>query len=298
METDNNKTAVLPGAQQRVIYKDLYFRLIICIPATHIMIMVGEDISSLKAFTIPSYYLVFAINYVITLLLAYLVKRVTLYLDGRYRWENNLWLRAILQLAMGIGLISLGAFFLVFLYFAAFDRDVMASGYTKYELPLSIALITILNLFYVCYHFWTTLQWERAEREYYLKKEQRSSTPALLHIMVHQGAEVVPLATDDIAMIYKLEHTMLVCTFDRERYVCDRTLEELELGLDAGMFFRLNRQLIVNISSCKRYEMLEYGRLRVILDPEAPLPAIVSQRKAPLFKRWIADNVREISPRH
>ncbi|MCY1542169.1 LytTr DNA-binding domain protein [compost metagenome] len=213
-------------------------------------------------------------------------------MDRHYHWDDNIWLRTILQFGLGIGLVSLASFFLVFLYFRAFGRDIMASGYTKYELPFSMALLTILNLFYVVYYFWIKWQWVKAEQEFHLINEPESKTPAIYQIMVYKGATVIPLQIDDIANICKVENTMLVYTFDREQYVTDKTLEELEQRLDSGSFFRLNRQLIVHISCCKKYELLDYGKLMVTIEPESPVSAIVSQRKAPLFRRWMTENIQ------
>jgi len=290
MEINIKKQGALLVEQQCVAYRDLYFRLVVCLLATHIILMVGEDISSLKAFTIPSYYPTLVINYVIALVLAYLVKRITLFLDRNYHWDDNVWLRTILQFALGIGFVSLASFFLVFLYFKAFGRDIMASGYTKYELPFSMALLTILNLFYVVYYFWIKWQWVKAEQEFQLINEPNSKTSAIYQVMVYKGAAGIPLQTDDIASICKVENTMLVYTFDKEQHVTDKTLEELEQSLDSRSFFRLNRQLIVHISCCKKYELLDYGKLMVTIEPKPPVSAIVSQRKAPLFRKWIVEN--------
>lgn len=290
MESDITYQSAQKMEQHKISYRDLYFRLIVCLLAAHMIIMVGEDISSLKAFTILSYYPTLAINYCIALVLAYVVKKITLFLDKHFYWDDNIWLRAVLQFGMGIALVSLISFFLVFLYFKAFGHDVMASSYTKYELPLSVALLTILNLFYVVYYFWIKLNHLVKEKEAFVLKQPAMEKLTIDQVMVYKGTEVTPLPVEEIFFICKVENTLLVYTNNNDQYVTDRSLEELENSLDPQLFHRLNRQLIVHISCCKKYELLDYGRLKVTVEPEPPIPAIVSQRKAPLFRKWIAAN--------
>jgi DNA-binding LytR/AlgR family response regulator len=71
--------------------------------------------------------------------------------------------------------------------------------------------------------------------------------------------------------------------------LCEEKLSALEKRLDSTMFFRANRQYIVNINFIKSFKPCD--RVKLIVKPSLNLPKhiiIVSQQTAPRFKKWIA----------
>lgn len=259
-------------------YKDFAFRLIVCLIGAHIIILTGEDISTLQAFTIRSYYPTLLINYAIALILAWIVKRITVKLDRSVSWEGHLWLRALLQFLCGVVLVSLICFLLVFIYFRSFGRNVMESNYMVYQFPLSVALLALLNAFYVVYYFYHRVQILAAMHA------QGDSYKNYLNVL--EGREVISLEVNDIAYIFLAGKGVVVRSRERKDFLCERNLDELEEQLDPKSFFRINRQLIAHRAACKSYQAIEHGKLEVTLSPAAPEPATVSQRKAGAFKEW------------
>lgn len=151
-----NKGGVLETKHKPVIhYKDFLFRGVACLLAAHYIVLMGRpELSTFHALMIPSYYPTLLINYFIALIVGMGVKQVTIMLDRYHDWYTDIWRRAILQFVFGVICLSILSFFLVFLYFLGFGQDIMDSGYLNYELPFSIALITILNFYYVAYYFY------------------------------------------------------------------------------------------------------------------------------------------------
>ena len=136
-------------------YKDSLFRAIACLLAAHYIVMMGRpELSTFQALMIPSYYPTLLVNYAIALIVGMGVKWVTILLDHDHEWYRDLWRRALLQFVLGVIGIAILSFFLVWIYFLAFGQDLTDSGYLDYELPFSIALISILNFYYVAYYFY------------------------------------------------------------------------------------------------------------------------------------------------
>jgi len=68
----------------------------------------------------------------------------------------------------------------------------------------------------------------------------------------------------------------------------DRNLGELEEDLDNNIFFRANRQYIVNINYIKGFKPYEKVKLQLDLAPaELNYSIIISQETAPAFRKWM-----------
>ena len=111
-------------------------------------------------------------------------------------------------------------------------------------------------------------------------------------IVVQRGNENIALRTDEIVMIYRNDALVKVVDKSDVKYISHRTLSDLEEELDYKIFFRLNRKYIVNINFIRSFKSLDRVKLEVSLHP--PFDKIrltVSQETAPLFKKWIHDEV-------
>lgn len=107
-------------------------------------------------------------------------------------------------------------------------------------------------------------------------------------LIVRKGLEHIALKLEDIIFFYT-EHK-LVFVIDRtgKKYLADKTLSELEESLDNEVFFRANRQYIININYIKGFKTFEKVKLQVDLNvPDLNHCIIVSQENSPQFKEWI-----------
>ena len=109
-------------------------------------------------------------------------------------------------------------------------------------------------------------------------------------LIVRRGIENIALRTDDIVIIYTEEKVVFVIDKEGKKYMVDKKLTELEEELDHHVFFRANRQYIVNIGFIKSYKTYERVKLQVdLLMPNLNHHIVVSQEMAPFFKKWISE---------
>jgi len=105
--------------------------------------------------------------------------------------------------------------------------------------------------------------------------------------LVSKGAAFYKLPVEDIAYFYSETRTTTAVTFNRQNHVVDFSLEALEEQLDPETFFRVNRQVVVNIQSIEKIENYFGGKLKVRMNPPFENEVVVSRLKAMDFKAWV-----------
>jgi DNA-binding LytR/AlgR family response regulator len=105
--------------------------------------------------------------------------------------------------------------------------------------------------------------------------------------LVRAGDHYRTYSTTQIAFFYSLSKATFFNTFENKNLDVDYSLDELEKILDPAMFFRVNRQFIINISAIA--DMLYYSnsRLKIRLVNPTIEEVIVSREKVSLFKDWL-----------
>jgi two-component system response regulator LytT len=93
--------------------------------------------------------------------------------------------------------------------------------------------------------------------------------------------------TENIAWLISANKITTAVTFDNHHHIVDFTLDKLENELDPAMFFRANRQYILNIDSIHKVENWFNGKLIVKTKPDAKERIVVSRERARSFKEWI-----------
>ncbi|HET9824598.1 MAG TPA: LytTR family DNA-binding domain-containing protein [Chitinophagaceae bacterium] len=107
-------------------------------------------------------------------------------------------------------------------------------------------------------------------------------------LIVKKGLENISLRLDDIVLFFT--ENKIVYVVDRwcKKYLVDRNLGELEEDLDDAIFFRANRQYIININYIKGFKSYEKVKLQVdLIVPELNYCIIISQETAPAFRKWM-----------
>ncbi len=107
--------------------------------------------------------------------------------------------------------------------------------------------------------------------------------------LVKKGIEYYSIKTDDIAYFYSA-HKM-VCLVDRQghKFIVDFSLNDLENMLDPAVFFRINRQFLVNREAIVRMKTLLKSRLGIELMPAFPDEIVIGQEQVPSFKAWVGN---------
>ncbi len=96
----------------------------------------------------------------------------------------------------------------------------------------------------------------------------------------------IPVDTKDIACFVR-ENLNYLHTFNGEKYILDfTTLEDVEELLDPKIFYRANRQSIINVNAIQNVKPHENQKLSVFLKAPAKMEIDISREKAPAFKKW------------
>lgn len=105
--------------------------------------------------------------------------------------------------------------------------------------------------------------------------------------LISVGEAFFPLPVEKVAYIYSRHRVTSAVSFEGKRHVIDFTLDRLEEQLDPEMFFRVNRQFIVNIEAVSRVHTFFNGKLLLETRPGYDEKVTISREKARLFKLWI-----------
>ena len=105
--------------------------------------------------------------------------------------------------------------------------------------------------------------------------------------LVSSGEVFFPLPVEEAAYMFSRNRITSAVTFGGKRQVIDFTLDSLEEQLDPEMFFRANRQFIVNIKAVYKVHTFFNGKLILETRPAFDEKVTVSREKAQRFKQWL-----------
>ena len=127
--------------------------------------------------------------------------------------------------------------------------------------------------------------------------DQSFDTPFLFGIkkektrlLVQKGIENVLLRLEDIVFFYTQNKVVYVIDRFGKKYLSDHSLANLEKELNPMLFFRANRQYIINIDFIRSFKPFEKVKIKVDMNLHELDPCIViSQETAPAFRKWMYD---------
>lgn len=122
-----------------------------------------------------------------------------------------------------------------------------------------------------------------------LQSLKRGEEPAYLQrMLIRFGHSLKLVDVSDAAYFYtKDKITFLITRSGGKRYPVDYPLDKLETMLDKKVFFRINRQFIVNVAAIREMHPYSKSRVKVDLDPSTDLETIVSTERSAEFKKWL-----------
>ena len=95
------------------------------------------------------------------------------------------------------------------------------------------------------------------------------------------------LRVEDVAYFYFEERTTFAVTSNGREHILDLSLNRLEEQLDPSQFFRVNRQMILNVDAIDKAVPSFRGRIRVEVYPPFKSDIVISEGKASAFKLWL-----------
>jgi len=303
----------------RTTYRDFWLRFITSIVLAFFFVFLGSD--SLADVAKGKYFVADVLSgFTLTFIVTSYISIVTAHLDNQYPWNKYLTTRLLYQVVAGVVVPSM--FVLAFMYtylivILGFQKGEVNFFYT--EFPISILFITFWNVLYVGFFFFRentknreelltlkeklftlqnvdtgtaaipTLQEQATiengddEADY---REAGSGTKIRILVAV-SGNRNIPIPVENIAYFYKSGNYTTLKTFQSETYLLNHSLDELMKLLEESLFFRANRQFIINIRSCHYFTNEEYGKLAVKLEPEFEEEVSISQKRAAAFREWL-----------
>ncbi|ANI88616.1 DNA-binding response regulator [Arachidicoccus ginsenosidimutans] len=106
-------------------------------------------------------------------------------------------------------------------------------------------------------------------------------------ILVEQRGNIIPLSVNDIAYLYLENSVIQIGTNKHHQYFIPSTLDELERVLDPEVFYRANRQFIINRLAIASIERFFSRKLIAKLVVQAPETIVISKANASGFLRWL-----------
>lgn len=120
-----------------------------------------------------------------------------------------------------------------------------------------------------------------------LLKQLRQGSGYQKRLVIKYGEVIKMIEVSDVAYFYTEDRIHYLCTFDNLTYPVDQNLDELEALIDPAVFFRINRQFIVNIRAIEKMMAWTKSRVKLTLRPACAQETIVSTERSPVFKEWL-----------
>src|SRR5690554_4402799 len=200
---------------RKVHYRDLWTRIVLCIIAAHWLVSFGEPESIFELILMWDYWRSLAGSWVIAFGLVSLVRWICLRLDQRLDWQHETAFRGVAQAVVGVGLLSLLAYLAAALYFAAHGIDIRDTVYLSLDWPLVVAMLLVINLYYLVYYI--VVAW-RGERSATSKTYRQV-------VIVQRAAKNIPINVRDIAYFFRLNEENFLRTIDGTDYLITSALD-------------------------------------------------------------------------
>jgi DNA-binding LytR/AlgR family response regulator len=106
-------------------------------------------------------------------------------------------------------------------------------------------------------------------------------------LLIKRGQQLSYLKTENTAFCYADGKLCYAVDFSNTKYLLESNLIQLEEQLDPGKFYRINRNLLVNIDAVKKVHTWLGGRLKIETEPASTVETIVSRERVNGFKEWL-----------
>ncbi len=101
------------------------------------------------------------------------------------------------------------------------------------------------------------------------------------------GQKLKSIDVKDIAYFFSNSGITFVSMISKSQYSLDLSLDNLMDELDPKLFFRVNRQYLVNLNAIVNIHIFPKSRLKLELNPPVPEGVFVSLDKVVEFKKWV-----------
>ena len=108
-------------------------------------------------------------------------------------------------------------------------------------------------------------------------------------ILVSIKDKIIPLAVEDVACIYSTDRKTEIITTGGQTYTYNKSLDTIIKNLDPTLFFRANKQFIINRNHIADITVWFDSRLRLRLKSETPEEIYIAKNRVSEFKSWLTE---------
>lgn len=105
--------------------------------------------------------------------------------------------------------------------------------------------------------------------------------------LIQSNESFFHLPLEEIAFFYSMQGITFAVTFENREYPINFSLENLKQQINPEVFFKVNRQIIINIEAIKRIHSYFNGKLKLETQPSHKEDIVIGKDKAAAFKRWL-----------
>ncbi len=105
--------------------------------------------------------------------------------------------------------------------------------------------------------------------------------------LIQSNESFFHLPVEEIALFYSMQRITFAVTFEKREYPVNFSLENLKEQLNPDLFFKVNRQITINIEAIIRVHSYFNGKLKLETQPSHSEDIVIGKDKAAAFKRWM-----------
>jgi len=106
-------------------------------------------------------------------------------------------------------------------------------------------------------------------------------------ILVHEKEKIIPVLYSDIAWFHYDEGIITIKLISGISYHVSQGIDEIESLADAGLFYRANRQFLINRHAIHSVEKFFARKLVIKMKTDTPEILVVSKARAGDFLKWL-----------
>jgi DNA-binding LytR/AlgR family response regulator len=115
----------------------------------------------------------------------------------------------------------------------------------------------------------------------------QQSVAGSISFISYRNDKLIPLACENICCFYTKNNLVLAVT-EKSEYVLDERMDDIEMRLPKNLFYRANRQFIVQRKFIENARNYSNNRLLLTLTVKTADDIIISREKVSSFKKWLA----------
>lgn len=105
--------------------------------------------------------------------------------------------------------------------------------------------------------------------------------------VINMGSKIKSIETKEIAYFYVLEKSTYLKTIQGRDYPIDFSLDKLESLINPELFYRINRQNMINYQVIEKIHVFSKSRIKIETNPKNEHELLVSANKSHNFRLWL-----------